>query len=308
VAQPGIAFDVLNPRVIEAVRTLESRVMVGLTEDLRATVRQHIEAGLREGLGTPAIAQELRDVLALAPNQEEAVRNFRAMLEEGDPEALSRALRDRRFDASIRRAFNAEGGKRKLPGTLTLRRSIAGVPTMAGAEAGASVHVEMSQFPGWQWEVVGPGGGSVARFKTDEALQSWLARHTEEGGGGTVSGLSEAQIDTMTAAYQRKMVAFNADTHAQTAVRDALKEGQRLSWQQAVDKGLIDGGRLRKQWAAVAGPGGDGRNRPEHLAMHGETVPADQPFSNGEMTPGADSWNCRCVALYFLARAEERAT
>ncbi|EYB67406.1 hypothetical protein DEIPH_ctg041orf0001 [Deinococcus phoenicis] len=40
----------------------------------------------------------------------------------------------------------------------------------------------------------------------------------------------------------------------------------------------------------------DGRERDEHRAMDGETVPIDEPFSNGLMQPGEP--NCRCVVTY----------
>jgi hypothetical protein len=220
VARPGIAFDVLNPETIEAIRTLESRVLVSLSEDVRATVRQAVEAGLAEGIGPRELARRLRDVLALAPNQEQAVRTFRDLLASGDAEALTRALRDHRFDATVKRALQGDG-------------------------------------------------------------------------------LTDQQVEAMTAAYRRRMVAFNAETHARTATLDALKEGQRLSWEQAADRGLIDRGRLRKEWVTV----GDDRVRPEHEAMNGETVPFDAAFSNGDTVPGESDWNCRCVARYFVGQA-----
>ncbi|MFA7164610.1 MAG: phage minor head protein [Desulfoplanes sp.] len=38
---------------------------------------------------------------------------------------------------------------------------------------------------------------------------------------------------------------------------------------------------------------GDKRTRPSHMALIGETVPIDKPYSNGEMYPGETSINCR---------------
>jgi hypothetical protein len=32
-------------------------------------------------------------------------------------------------------------------------------------------------------------------------------------------------------------------------------------------------------------------------------VPADQPYSNGQMVPGEDEYNCRCISAFFLVRA-----
>jgi len=219
-AVPGIAFDVLSPHVVTAIRTLDTKVIQGLVAEVQATVRQHVQAGLEAGQGPAAIARGLRSVLGLAPNQEAAVRNFEALLRAGDREALTRVLRDRRFDGTLTRAFAGDG-------------------------------------------------------------------------------LSEAQIDRMTTAYRRGMVAFNAETHARTAALDSTKRGQALAWEQAVEQGVVDGGRLRKRWATV----GDDRVRPTHQAMNGEVVPADQPYSNGQMVPGEDEYNCRCISAFFLARA-----
>lgn len=216
----AVGFDVLNPKVIDAVRSLDTKVMTTLTSDVRETTRAVVEAGLRDGVGPRAIARELRDVIGLAPNQEQAIRNFRALLERGDREALKRALRDRRFDKTFQKAL-------------------------------------------------GPNG----------------------------KGLSEAQVDKMVDAYRKRMIAFNAETNARTASLQAMKTGQHLSWQEAVDKGIVDGARLKKTWVGVM----DDRERPEHMAMEGATVPWDQAYSNGNMIPGDDTFNCRCVSRYGQA-------
>lgn len=215
----SILFDTVNPDVIEAVKKLDSQVMNTLSTDIRQTVRQAIIQGIEAGAGPRTTARALRDVLGLAPNQLDAVENFRKALE-GDPDAgspLTRALRDRRFDATVERG-----------------------------------------------------------------------------------GLSSDQVDTMTAAYQRRMVAFNAETNARTATLDSLKLGQQLSWQDAMDKGVIpEGYVLMKQWKGVM----DDRERDEHIDMEGETVPFDDFYSNGEMIPGESTYNCRCLSIVFAQAA-----
>lgn len=124
----GVAFDILNPRVLDALRTLDSRVMRGIADDLRETVRGHLAHGLVEGWGPKKTARLLRDVLPLAPNQAEAVRNFERLLREGNIEALTRKLRDRRFDRTLRKAFAGEGLTEAQISTMTTayrRRMIA---------------------------------------------------------------------------------------------------------------------------------------------------------------------------------------
>ena len=50
----------------------------------------------------------------------------------------------------------------------------------------------------------------------------------------------------------------------------------------------------KKEWKTA----GDDRVRPEHIAMDGETVLLDEPFSNGLMYPSEP--NCRCCILPVL--------
>lgn len=211
-----VAFDWLNPRVVDAVRGLETKVVTTLQADVRETVRAYVENGLRDGVNPRTVARSLRSVIGLAPNQETAVRNFEAALRSGTRKALTYQLRDRRFDGTVKKG-----------------------------------------------------------------------------------ALSEAQITTQVAAYRKRMVAFNANTNARTAALDAMKLGQRLSWQDAIDKGIVEADRLMKEWITVL----DGRERPEHNAQNGDTVPFNEPFSNGEITPGESTYNCRCVARVFQARA-----
>jgi hypothetical protein len=219
----GVSFDVLNPKVIDAIRALDTKVIQNLQDDVRETVRAYVENGLRDGASPIEIARGLRNVIGLSPTQQEAVRNFRRMLEAGDRTALKRTLRDKRFDKTLERALGADG-----------------------------------------------------------------------------EGLTAPRVEAMTNAYRRKMLAFNAETNARTASLDAMKLGQRLSWQDAADNGIVDGDRLMKRWVGVM----DDRERPEHVEMEGEEVAFDELFSNGEMVPGDSTYNCRCVAIYFQSRPE----
>lgn len=219
---PAIAFDHLSPKVIDAIRTLESEALNTLKGDVREVTRAFLENGLRDGKTPKTVARQLRSVIGMAPNQEAAVRNFEKMLRSNDKEALTRALRDKRFDGTINKAFAA-------------------------------------------------------------------------------NGLTESQIETMTAAYKRKMIAANANLNATTHTRAAYKLGQKLSWQDAGAKGVIPAGfQAVKTWVhydAQEDP------RPHHVAMNGETVPAEQNYSNGDSYAGeGDPWNCRCLDRFSITR------
>jgi hypothetical protein len=208
-------FDIMQRDAAAAMLELNTRVMQGLTEQVRETVRTYVADALAGGKSVPGAVKGIRDVIGLAPNQVRAVENFRRMLEEGDTEALTRALRDRRFDATIRKAFAGDG-------------------------------------------------------------------------------LTPAQIDRMVDAYRRRFIAFNTDVQLRTAANDAQRLAQHLAWGQAVERGEVDGDSLMKTWSGSL----DDRERPGHLAMEGETVKWDQPFSNGQQIPGDTEYGCRCIARY----------
>ena len=114
--------------------------------------------------------------------------------------------------------------------------------------------------------------------------------------------LTPEQIDRMTAAYSKRMLAWNAETHARTMALDANKLAQQLSWEDAVARGVVNATDLEETWTAVGGANGDGRNREEHLAMHGETIPFGGVFSNGERIPGESTYNCRCLKRTTIKR------
>jgi hypothetical protein len=402
-----VAFDVLAPQVVEGIRDLNTEVMKGLTEPMRETLRAYVENGIRDGLGPRQIARGLRDVIGLAPNQLKAVENFRRMLEEGDAEALTRALRDRRFDALLRKAVTGKlepvggwfgnsvvedrNGVAKIlyhGSTKTFEPGVSDIISRdIGFHAGSAEQASHPRFTGFaggrvypvylkienpltmmdlgnwdadsvmrelfrladkgdtpgltrtvvsaieqkrralvdvlassgkmtfehgfgqfeQFKIIRGGlldlGFDGIRYKNMEegAGESWIAFTKEQVrsvfAGGKIqnpSGLSPAQIDRMTDAYRKRFVAFNAETNTRTAALDAQRLGQHLSWQQAVERGDIDGTTLTKRWSGTL----DDRERDSHLEMEGETVPYDQPYSNGQMIPGDTEYNCRCVSIY----------
>lgn len=196
--QMAVAFDTLNPKVIDGIRTLDSRVIQGLTTEMRDTVKAYVENGLRDGRPPASIARDLRAVLGMSPTQVENAMKYEAKL---------RAL--------VRKP------------------------------------------------------------------------------------LTDAQIETKVAAYQRKAIAQNARVVSRTATLDSLKLGQRLTWDEAISKGIADPTTLWMRWVSV----GDDRVRPEHVAMNGEEVPYNSTYSNGDTVPGSGTFNCRCLSVYFVKRA-----
>jgi Phage Mu protein F like protein len=112
--------------------------------------------------------------------------------------------------------------------------------------------------------------------------------------------LTPAKIDKMVEAYTNRRIGLNAESVARTATMDAMKEGQHLAVQQAIDIGAMDGALLQKTWVTV----GDDRVRDEHVEMAGETVGWDEPYSNFEFIPGESTYGCRCLSHYSEKRSQ----
>lgn len=104
-------FNVLDARVIDAVRTLDGRVMRPFFTAIQQTIRERVEIGLVAGENPRVIARTIRETVGLAPNMTQNVSNFRAALENigSNRAALGYQLRDKRFDATLR-AVRASGG------------------------------------------------------------------------------------------------------------------------------------------------------------------------------------------------------
>lgn len=113
--QPGrpalaVAFDALAPQTVQAVQNYEFNLIRQISDDTRAGIRQVVASGIQAGDNPRVTAREVERTIGLTDRQAQAVENYRVALEEGDTAALDRALRDRRFDASVARAIR-EGTK-----------------------------------------------------------------------------------------------------------------------------------------------------------------------------------------------------
>lgn len=99
-----IDYNRLNPRALEAANNARLRLIRDITNTQRSTIQQAIVRGVREGLNPRAVARDIRNAIGLTPAQEAHVANYRAVLERGSRAALSRQLRDRRFDRTVNAA------------------------------------------------------------------------------------------------------------------------------------------------------------------------------------------------------------
>jgi len=100
-----IDFDQTNPFAVQVARENRLRLVREFTQKQREATRQALLEGIQTGNNPRAQARAFRDSIGLTKNQVSAVNNYRRMLEEGDRAVFDRALRDKRFDPTLRRAI-----------------------------------------------------------------------------------------------------------------------------------------------------------------------------------------------------------
>ncbi len=98
-------FDQMNSRAVSAMRDNTLRLVRELTRGQAEAAQEAIIEGVVEGWNPRQTARAVRETIGLTAKQQRAVANFRKMLEDNNPASLTRKLRDRRFDATIRRAL-----------------------------------------------------------------------------------------------------------------------------------------------------------------------------------------------------------
>lgn len=98
-------FDISNPETTRFINNYEFGMIRDVSNDTRAAVRQVVLDAFRFGGHPTEQARTIRGLVGLTRQQTAAVNSFRNLLENGDPAALQRMLRDRRFDPTLRRTL-----------------------------------------------------------------------------------------------------------------------------------------------------------------------------------------------------------
>lgn len=101
----AMRFDMVNPGTVQAARTYGFNLIRQISDDTRDGIRAIVANAMEFGGHPYEQAREIRGLIGLTDKQAQAVANFRQMLREGDRTALSRALRDRRFDGTLNRTL-----------------------------------------------------------------------------------------------------------------------------------------------------------------------------------------------------------
>lgn len=101
-------FNTISQRAVSALQESRLRLVAEFTSQQLAATETILTQAIAQGLAPIEQARLIRGSIGLTNRQAQSVENFRRLLEDGSSQALQRKLRDRRFDASIRRAISGE--------------------------------------------------------------------------------------------------------------------------------------------------------------------------------------------------------
>lgn len=102
------AFDVVNTRAVRRMSDASLRLVREFSRQQRSATRQALVEGIRAGANPREQARAFVDSLGLTEYQEGIVRNYGRSLRTLNSDALTRRLRDRRFDPTVRAAIRNE--------------------------------------------------------------------------------------------------------------------------------------------------------------------------------------------------------
>jgi DNA-binding XRE family transcriptional regulator len=98
-------FNLANSRAVNDLRLTRLRLVREFAREQALATTEMLADAFARGLSPIEQARELKRSIGLTRNQAQIVRNYRRNLERNSSQALGRALRDRRFDPSVRRAI-----------------------------------------------------------------------------------------------------------------------------------------------------------------------------------------------------------
>lgn len=106
-AGDGFDFDRFDENTQRRLRDITNGLIDDLSTSAKETINAVVLDGVRAGDSFDDIAKNVRDTISLTPSQAQAVANYRRELEDLDPAALKRALRDAGLDTEVQDAIDS---------------------------------------------------------------------------------------------------------------------------------------------------------------------------------------------------------
>lgn len=104
----AVSFDPTNPEAARLMRDQRLEFVREVSTAQRDAIRTALAEAYLTGAGPLESARVFRDAVGLTQHQIGIVANYRRLLQDGDREALGRALRDRRFDRTVDAAIRRD--------------------------------------------------------------------------------------------------------------------------------------------------------------------------------------------------------
>jgi len=101
----SLTFDPGQPETANAIRQMLLEFIKEITRTQRNAIREAMASALDAGLGSIEASKTFRNVIGLTVHQTSAVDNYASLLAQNNRDALTRVLRDRRFDSTVRNAI-----------------------------------------------------------------------------------------------------------------------------------------------------------------------------------------------------------
>lgn len=99
----NLTYDPLDAATVAAQNVTNDAIAADVEDTAQATAEAILSSGLTRGVPPEIIARTLRDTLGMSQQEANAIQNYRLALATGSRSPLQRALRDRRYDAAVRR-------------------------------------------------------------------------------------------------------------------------------------------------------------------------------------------------------------
>jgi len=111
-----VEFDHLNRGALDVMTQNKLRLVEGFVEEQKRATREALIDGIQRGLNPVEQARNFRDSIGLTEYQQKIINNYRRQLQTLDRDLFDRALRDKRFDSTVRRAI--EEGQNLTPAQI----------------------------------------------------------------------------------------------------------------------------------------------------------------------------------------------
>ncbi len=98
-------FNSANRRAVSHLQETRLRLLVEFAGEQRAATQVFLESAFQRGLAPIEQARQLQKSIGLTSKQARIIQNYRRNLEQRSTSALTRQLRDRRFDSTVARAI-----------------------------------------------------------------------------------------------------------------------------------------------------------------------------------------------------------